>query len=669
MRWCSPRPRSTPSGPANRALRLFRAQGSRGPATYTVLLMCGIIAVVRRPTDRQPPTAAEITGPLAVALRDLDAVDPTVDDPAVLAEIALRIVAVDRQMRGAAGVAALVTDPPLLHEVVHLARAMGERVAAIDEQLDTLELDARLIDEARGIEAVNASLVGLKDAVWAIEHDRVRTAQAVRELAPAESSAAAITAYLSIQQALSALDRLEVRGRDSAGLYVLVRNHGLDLGSGSMAAELAQRSGDPLFASGGVELAARSPRLRLQGGGRDRRARRQHRGAARRRSLADELLRRAVQAADGRGGRARPHPVGQRRHHLAGQRPPARTPTSSTTRRRGRPVRGAVRHRGAQRRRRQLRRPQGDRGPADPGRDHDRRQGDPDARVAEPGRRRCPLVESFRRCVDLLEGSVAIGASSATAPGRPALRPARQRSGAVRGPGRRRLHRRRPSPTAWSRRPIATSASTARRRPTSTTPARRGARSCASSGAAAGTIEGIERLAYDGAPLPVRESRAGRGADHDPRHRPWRLAALPAEGDHRGAGLVPQDPARQAGRARRRRCRWCSPRRRCPRDAAGRPRGRSDAPGHRHRSGHRGRGRPEPGRRARGRGRRRRPAAGAGDARHRAVRVRPAPPTCPTRWWSPSASPARRPTPTARSISSGPAALGSSRSSTGATAT
>ncbi len=179
----------------------------------------------------------------------------TVDDPAVLAKIAVRILAVDRQLRGAAGVAALVTDPPLLNEVVHLALAMGERVVAIDEQLDTLELDARLIDEARGIEAVNASLVGLKDAVWAIEHDRVRTASAVRELAPPESSAAAITAYLSIQQALSALDRLEVRGRDSAGLYVLVRNHGLDLGSGSLAAELARRRGDPLFASGGVELA------------------------------------------------------------------------------------------------------------------------------------------------------------------------------------------------------------------------------------------------------------------------------------------------------------------------------------------------------------------------------------------------------------------------------
>ena len=36
-------------------------------------------------------------------------------------------------------------------------------------------------------------------------------------------------AFHAIQVALSALDRLEVRGRDSAGLHVLVTGHGLDL--------------------------------------------------------------------------------------------------------------------------------------------------------------------------------------------------------------------------------------------------------------------------------------------------------------------------------------------------------------------------------------------------------------------------------------------------------
>ncbi len=45
-------------------------------------------------------------------------------------------------------------------------------------------------------------------------------------------------------------------------------------------------------------------------------------------------------------------------------------------------------------------------------------------------------VEAFRRTVDVLEGSVAIGASIGRAARRPAARPAGQRPGALRRPGR-----------------------------------------------------------------------------------------------------------------------------------------------------------------------------------------------------------------------------------------
>ena len=56
--------------------------------------------------------------------------------------------------------------------------------------------------------------------------------------------------YLAIQQALSAIDRMEVRGRDSAGIHVFVWHHGLDLDDPAVAADLAARGGDPLFQSG-----------------------------------------------------------------------------------------------------------------------------------------------------------------------------------------------------------------------------------------------------------------------------------------------------------------------------------------------------------------------------------------------------------------------------------
>src|SRR5690606_9429612 len=102
------------------------------------------------------------------------------------------------------------------------------------------------------IEAVNAAVIRLKDAVWAIGNDRVATARAVADLAGSEPGWGATEAYTSIQQALSALDRLEVRGRDSAGLHVLVRSHGLDLDNAVVARALAERAGDPLFRSGTV---------------------------------------------------------------------------------------------------------------------------------------------------------------------------------------------------------------------------------------------------------------------------------------------------------------------------------------------------------------------------------------------------------------------------------
>ncbi|HKY66011.1 MAG TPA: glucosamine-6-phosphate synthase, partial [Acidimicrobiales bacterium] len=104
------------------------------------------------------------------------------------------------------------------------------------------------------VEAVNAAVIRLKDAVWAVEKDRVRTARAVADLVGSEPGWSATESYTSIQQALSAIDRLEVRGRDSAGLHVLVRGHGLDLRSPAVAGLLRDRAADPLFRSGAVRV-------------------------------------------------------------------------------------------------------------------------------------------------------------------------------------------------------------------------------------------------------------------------------------------------------------------------------------------------------------------------------------------------------------------------------
>ena len=76
----------------------------------------------------------------------------------------------------------------------------------------------------------------------------------LRSAAPAPSDAG-LAVLLSTQQALSAIDRLEVRGRDSAGLQLTLWDHGLDPADPAVVA----RTADPLHRTGSVRV--------LDGGG------------------------------------------------------------------------------------------------------------------------------------------------------------------------------------------------------------------------------------------------------------------------------------------------------------------------------------------------------------------------------------------------------------------
>jgi glutamine---fructose-6-phosphate transaminase (isomerizing) len=212
--------------------------------------MCGIIAVVRRPAGRPPPASAELLDLLDPVAGLLES-QPTAAVADDLRAAADRVVAADRLLRGVPGVRALVTDPSLAATIEHLAAAFGERIRTIEATLDA--------DVARmevELESINHELVRLKDAVWALARDRVSTARAVDDLVGPHATAAALAAYTSIQQSLAAIDRLEVRGRDSAGIYVLVRDHGLDLGSAAVRSAIEERNADALFGSMAVRTAA-----------------------------------------------------------------------------------------------------------------------------------------------------------------------------------------------------------------------------------------------------------------------------------------------------------------------------------------------------------------------------------------------------------------------------
>lgn len=209
--------------------------------------MCGIIAVLRRRSDRPAPASADLLAPFdgaGAALRDA----PAEALASTISDLAARVEGVDRQLRGTPGIVALLADrglgAVLGAHCTDLGRALAEREGELDEDaVPTAEL-----------EAVNAATIRLKDALWAVERDRLRNASAVADLAGPAASPSAVAGFASVQAALSALDRLEVRGRDSAGLMLLVHGHGLDLGDHAVAGLLAARSQDHLFTSGAVRV-------------------------------------------------------------------------------------------------------------------------------------------------------------------------------------------------------------------------------------------------------------------------------------------------------------------------------------------------------------------------------------------------------------------------------
>jgi len=196
-----------------------------------------------------PPDGAHLLDELERAVGALG--DTRTIDSDVLARAAAHVEEVDTLLKGAPGVQALLADRSLAvgveHRVEQLQAAADRVEAALDESSGSLTADLSTAE----LEDVNAAFARLKDTVWAVGHDRLRTARAVADLSGSDLSQGAIEAFTSVQVALSALDRLEVRGRDSAGLHVFVHHHALDLDDPAVARLLDERR-DPLFGSRAV---------------------------------------------------------------------------------------------------------------------------------------------------------------------------------------------------------------------------------------------------------------------------------------------------------------------------------------------------------------------------------------------------------------------------------
>ncbi|MEY3805359.1 MAG: putative glucosamine-6-phosphate synthase, partial [Actinomycetota bacterium] len=200
--------------------------------------MCGIVGILSCPTHRNAPAPAEILALLDTAVAagaDLDAVADALEET-------------DRLLHGDAGIFTLAGNLSLANDIVSRLDVIDAVVDREEARIDDLHVDSLSLD--RAVEKVSRT----RDALWAIRRDRLRTADAVHALAGRGASQSSLAGYLSIQQALSAIDRMEVRGRDSAGISVIVSSPQLENAPVELREAMSQRANDPLFTNGSVRF-------------------------------------------------------------------------------------------------------------------------------------------------------------------------------------------------------------------------------------------------------------------------------------------------------------------------------------------------------------------------------------------------------------------------------
>jgi glutamine---fructose-6-phosphate transaminase (isomerizing) len=205
--------------------------------------MCGIVAVLGGPVRRSTPSSAEVLAPLDKACTRLGSV--------AVGDILAAVAAAEESnvlLYGRPGVQCMALHPELTAAVTARLDQLDAWVVEIEEFLER-DVDGDHVEET------NAALIQLRDVLWSLRRDRLRTGACVIALAGREANVSALNALTLVQMALSSLDRLEVRGRDSAGIHLFVTGHDLDLNDPTVVQLLSTRQSDPLFMSGSVRVA------------------------------------------------------------------------------------------------------------------------------------------------------------------------------------------------------------------------------------------------------------------------------------------------------------------------------------------------------------------------------------------------------------------------------
>ncbi|MHC4958618.1 MAG: SIS domain-containing protein [Planctomycetota bacterium] len=206
--------------------------------------MCGIIAVLSRPDQRPTPDpgvcAAQIAE-AAEAVRAWGTADAASDAPleAAIASCETAVL----ELRGFPGLNSLLGSNEATDVLKAAVDRLGEGVSRFEQLLDQQAAGLG----SRRVEHLNALLMRAKDAQFTLLRDRLGNLDKVRGLAAGSSNGGHLRAAYDVNVALNALDRLEVRGRDSAGLHLFVRGDFPDALLDEAAAEIGERSRETLF--------------------------------------------------------------------------------------------------------------------------------------------------------------------------------------------------------------------------------------------------------------------------------------------------------------------------------------------------------------------------------------------------------------------------------------
>ena len=232
--------------------------------------MCGIIAVVRRASSRAVPSVDDVLTQLAGTAELLDGI--TIDGASgPLTQIADRLETADRLLRGAPGARLMLAEGTLGTSIRSVLGELNVRLDMLE-----MELDARATVDAVDLESVNATLIRVRDAAWSIERDRLRAADGICcSAAVMFTTRGSMPCCRCTRRCRHSTDsRCEVATARAPSSGERPRTRRVRSGDQRRTERTrSQRAVHELSSS----CCRRPSELRLQGGGRDRGTRRQHR--------------------------------------------------------------------------------------------------------------------------------------------------------------------------------------------------------------------------------------------------------------------------------------------------------------------------------------------------------------------------------------------------------